>query len=841
MARSREGFRAWSVSVGRTTGSRARHGAVLLVRWAGHQSRRTSQWARAALARAAAGAVGPRPALEALEGRQLLSAVSFHAGVLTLIGDPGIPNSLSVELGNGILGANANGHSRIVNSAAVTRISISGGQKNDFVYINPQIHVPATISTFAGDDTIKGGGGLDSIVAGDGNDLIYGSGTILAGNGNDEIHVGSIGSTVQTGNGNDCVIGGPGNDILATGSGYSTLIGGAGNDTMYGGAHTVYPDLSPGDSVPFLQSKASPAPAPAPVPPPANTGSTVSNGPEDATVTGSNHGDRLAPTPVIQVMGVSGPAEHSVFVHALSSVLGAGTPLTAKYQWNFGDPGSRFNVLPGWNAGHIYSNPGTYTITLAITNEAGRSSTLTTQVVVTASTRRTLYVDAYGNDANSGLSTSQPIRSLARVNALLADNTTVLFRRGEVFSFGDDSITVFGRNIVFSAYGSGAAPVLMKTPGAGKGMFGLTASADQVVIENFTFDSVYKPVGNIANHITATGVFPGGRNITVRNNTFLNMDDAIDAYRSPTGMLVQDNSAPLTTGLRGYLEYIDGTDQVIVGNYVANSTREHILRSTDDPTQRILIAGNNLDNISRNNVDPADFPKTTINVRAGHYFYIAGNTLSDAMIGLGPGPDAPANWSAENIVIDGNTLHNAQIYAGGNVHHLEIRNNLLDIEGMQQIWLRPSDPQYASRMMSDVTIENNTGIGTGPIETFLQLDGNSAAGIVTVRNNFFADPNLLPGYDFAATVVVHAWDTSAFRLFSHNVWAAGAWSYREYPGAVNFVAPILDYRQFRTAAEWNAQPNVQDDQFRQISVSGNSLQVAIDGQMAGAVLPGLLA
>jgi hypothetical protein len=60
-------------------------------------------------------------------------------------------------------------------------------------------------------------------------------------------------------------------------------------------------------------------------------------------------------------------------------------------------------------------------------------------------------------------------------------------------------------------------------------------------------------------------ILAGGRALTIRDNTFLNMGYAINANQNPTGLLVQDNRAPLETGLRDYLVWTQGTDIVIVG------------------------------------------------------------------------------------------------------------------------------------------------------------------------------------------------------------------------------------------------------------------------------------
>jgi hypothetical protein len=58
-------------------------------------------------------------------------------------------------------------------------------------------------------------------------------------------------------------------------------------------------------------------------------------------------------------------------VNALRFPLASGTPLTARYDWDFGDPGSKYNTLTGFNAAHVYEGPGKYTVKLTVTDETG--------------------------------------------------------------------------------------------------------------------------------------------------------------------------------------------------------------------------------------------------------------------------------------------------------------------------------------------------------------------------------------------------------------------------------------------------------------------------------------
>ncbi|HEY2587202.1 MAG TPA: DUF4082 domain-containing protein [Tepidisphaeraceae bacterium] len=575
---------------------------------------------------------------------------------------------------------------------------------------------------------------------------------------------------------------------------------------------------------------------PAPVPPPPVPASPPPP-PPPAVTTAAN-----APTPVINLQGGNGQAEHSIFVNGLNSPLGDGNSNTATYTWNFGDPSSKYNTLTGWNAGHIYDNPGTYTITLTITNDLGVSNTATKQVTVTAANRKTIYVDTNGNDANSGLSPSQAIASPTRLQQVLDglgdNNVTVLFARGETFMV-PGWINVNGTNEVFGAYGSGANPVLMHTTGWSHGVFILTPTASQIVIENLTFDSIYTAQPNWAPDIDATAIYPAGQNITVRNDTFLNLETAMDCYQGPNGLLVENNSAPLITGLRGYFVWMNGTQGVVLGNTVVNSTRQHIMRSNFPTTEDWLIDGNNFTG-NNNPADPGEMEKTTINIRQGDHIDIEGNTLAGATASFGPTDDMSTSANVSWIKFDGNVMNNAAIELHGSVWHTMVSNNLTNLGGYYpQIQLLPTDDM--GRQMQDVTIQNNTGELTGSGGTFIGITGDSPAGVLTIKNNLFASAGGQVGVYNSGSVGIYANSANAVALFSHNVWAPPSGQLANNPGGVNYISAtdgVLGWYNYLTAQQWNSLPNVQDDQFRAVSMpSGLNLQVPIDGQMAGAILP----
>jgi hypothetical protein len=361
-----------------------------------------------------------------------------------------------------------------------------------------------------------------------------------------------------------------------------------------------------------------------------------------------------------------------------------------------------------------------------------------------------------------------------------------------------------------------------------------------VVVENLTFDSIYKPNGNSAGEIIATGIYPAGRNITIRNNTFLNIGTAVDAFQGPSGLLVQDNNAPNLLGLRDYFVWMDGNDEVILGNNVVNSTRQHVLRSSFTTTNRVLIAGNTLANPTNGGGDSADSAKTTINIRAGQYVYVTDNKLSDGTVAIGPDDALPENTVVPWFKFDGNTLNNAQLYIHSSVQHAMIDNNFSNLEYYQQFEIDLGDAGYPSRRMVDITFTHNTGIQQGTIGSMLQIDGDQYSGVITVTDNLFAAPNLQPGNQFATSVMIKANSANAIAWDDNNVWAAPspAFNYWYVPQGVNFIAAGLDPSKFLTASSWNNLSNVGTDSFKSVRVSaGGNLQTSGIGQLIGAVLP----
>ena len=539
-------------------------------------------------------------------------------------------------------------------------------------------------------------------------------------------------------------------------------------------------------------------------------------------MTGSNGGDSTAPTPVITILGASGPQPHTVFVHAIDSILGAGTVLTARYQWNFGDPGSEYNSLTTWEAAHTYNNPGTYTITLTLTNQLGKTRVLSTKVTVATPTYHTIYVDSVnGNDKNNGSVSSQAIQSFTKATAIVNNNTQILFRAGETFNVYNGMSLPFS-NVLIGSYGSGAQPVLMRQTGNGVSILSMFGNSSNIMVQDVTFNSPWSSTSVTAPKIAAEGIFPAGTDITIRRCTFLNLDNAVDEDRNPQGTLIQDCTAPLTTGLRGCFLWAQGTDQVVLGNYVANSTQEHNIRTVQ--TVREFVAYNNLTNLYRStSTKGITTSKGTIDIHRGTYAYVADNWTYDGELRIGPriGPALSPGDITQWCVVEGNHTfaHAFQIYPG--TYDLMVRNNIFSMNtDVADIDINPHNA--AGDNIKDITFANNTGVTIGTAGEFMYIDSGGAAGQLTLENNLWIAPSVIPGQGGTSGIHEVASTPAIFADSSYNVFTMPKTFNAYAAGGINYInTSWLPPKGYYTPKAWNALSFVTDDQFSQTAVSAD--------------------
>jgi PKD repeat protein len=145
-----------------------------------------------------------------------------------------------------------------------------------------------------------------------------------------------------------------------------------------------------------------------------------------------------------------------------------------QYSWDFGDSsagtwttnGKSRNTATGYTAAHVFQAPGTYTVTLTVTDGATSDVHVYEQTITaSAISGTTYYVDSVaGNDSNNGTSTTSAWKTASKAFSSGAKtNAQVLFKRGQTFSFnGSLTISAAGPGII-GAFGTGAKPVLQNS------------------------------------------------------------------------------------------------------------------------------------------------------------------------------------------------------------------------------------------------------------------------------------------------------------------------------------------------------------------------------------------
>ena len=529
---------------------------------------------------------------------------------------------------------------------------------------------------------------------------------------------------------------------------------------------------------------------------------------------------------VLTAMQTSVTTGEAINVSAIQSTLNHGSPLTADYRWDFGDPAGQHNSLIGFNAGHVYDQAGIYTITLTLTDDNGAISTATTQATIAADTRVAYYVDGInGSDANSGISPDHPLKTVDKGFSLFGSNTEIFLCRNQVYPV-TTTLWFNGHDQLLGAYGVGTAPSLMFAPVDGsQAILFVGTDCWNITIQDLAFDSPNAVTAGPADDLNSYAVWAGGSNLVVRRNTFLNVGDAINGTLQPQGVVVENNQAPLLKGVRGYLTWVDGSGWTITGNQMTNTTRAHCVRINDDDVVGVLVSGNDLTKQYPDD-DEAEAQKTTVDTRIGHFVYVTNNLLHSSTFAISPSPGQTPDQQATWVVYANNYVDGAQLVIDEVGHHVMIRDNVFNISGTGQIAVTPSGPFGT---IEDLMIFNNTGINTGTDGNFINVFGSAPAGSILLSSNAYLAPNLRIGYGWDSAVWINAVDTKGFSLIVHNIWP-GTHRGSPSPNAVNYLSKV----GFMTTQSWDSLFNVRNDKFTDLSLPKTGYLLHYDGVTAGA-------
>jgi hypothetical protein len=713
---------------------------------------------------------------------------TLNNGTLTIVGLTSGVNVVNIVNLNGSLTVVAGATRTTFTTSNVKKIVANGGSAADYIAVDSSLAIPASINGGGGDDTIVSSGGNDTINGGDGNDRI------------------------TTQGGTDYVASGAGNDIAYLGSGNDTITGDAGTDRIDGSSGT--------DTASSSEYSVS-----------IETSGTVTPPPTDPTPTdptptdpGPTNPSASTPNPVISAMTRSLVVGQSLFVNGLSSSYGNGNQDTAHFEWNFGDTGSEFNTLVGFNAGHVYAKAGTYTVTLKLWNERMGFKQTSITVNVAAAGRTAIYVSNSGSDSSSGGSTGSPVKTAARAFALARgkSNVDILFDGGDTFGVSDGQL-IGGSNIRVGSYGSGKATLKWTGPRNGDAILTIVRGSVGCIVENLNIDTIYPGPDSDRSGIPV-GVDVIGEQSVIRNLTFLNIGYAIQTNKLPTGVMVLDCNSPNLYGLRNYLLWAQGEDFVVLGNKAVNSTNEHPIRVFG--VDRMLIAYNDLANPQAYSWETS---KTALNIQKGNDVYVYGNTLRGPRWQIGPlgGADSLNDKAGRlnDIVVENNKIFNTQVEIVHGVSNLYIRNNVFDFSGGNALRVDGYDSTY-QRGVNNLQIANNTFVNDSSQGRLLAVLGK-VNGIRLVNNLYRAD-DIYMGTNGTAVIWVNGASLmSSFTEVSNNVWPVpnvSQYVASRTPGGTGIMIlseAVGDLANYYNINRWNALSQVDDDFQDDVTLAGN--------------------
>lgn len=521
--------------------------------------------------------------------------------------------------------------------------------------------------------------------------------------------------------------------------------------------------------------------------------------------------------PTVEITG--GDAPFAVHLTGSES-LDPTTLRDTRIRWDFGDPAGRFNQIDGYNAAHVFDAAGTYAITRTIESPAG-TSRVRVMLEVKPAARSVVYVSADGNDAADGSSPERAFKTWSRAVGTLGSNVEVRFRRGDTFTL-DRAVVVRGDNVRLTSYGDAEKqrPMLVVERQL-LGHFTFEVSGKRFAVDGLAFDANY--FGNDLGKANLPDLFhPSGTGgMVIRDCAFHNVNTVVNGNAQPKGVLLLDNELPLETGLRSYFAWVEGSNWTILGNRVANSTREHIVRVGGNGGERVNIQFNDFNNLDRreiaNNPDKSDTAKAALNIQKGRTLYAAHNWLRGAN-GVGPlgGADGKADKAGRWVgaVVEYNRV-DGFLEVNHGLSFATYRNNVLRIDDSIAFPVGGFDQSYG-RGVSDIWIERNVVINAGKTGKFLAVQ--AGATNLRVNGNVFIAPNLVTGAYESAAIFTREPDLRAFAEIGGNVWPTA----RPNPWAQNGIHYVAaswgEQAGYRDAAEWNAmRPPVNGDRFENLT------------------------
>jgi hypothetical protein len=434
---------------------------------------------------------------------------------------------------------------------------------------------------------------------------------------------------------------------------------------------------------------------------------------------------QAAVTPQLGLSRTTGVAPLAVFVDATTTAgLDGGDYVNANFAWNFDrdgvDPTGKYTVTRGFVAAHVYENPGTYTVELAVHDRLGATATATAQVVVSAFSGTTYYVATGGSNAAAGTSMTAPLATpdyaFQQKGGL---NTRILLRRGDRFTVPAISIDNKAGPAIVGSYTdpnrpSTELPILF-CENDGWGMFNVGGTTS-----DWRFMEIHlRATTDNRDAVPSQGGV--GTGSSTANLLFLRMEvDSVSRGAMNCGATQYSFVFDCYCHDYGaYMTYASTVNRLaIVGNV---SRRKGVNTAmTGSPEHLIRFQGGSKAFIAYNDAAEGRSNYDEITMRGStSQSYILQNRF-DQMLTIQPQNSTSAEYQTY-CVADGNLLRSGGIIV--TAKHVAVRNNLLHNNGISL----SSHPLVG--MSDDVTILNNSLYG------YVNDMASGSATNVVIKNN----------------------------------------------------------------------------------------------------------
>ncbi len=301
-------------------------------------------------------------------------------------------------------------------------------------------------------------------------------------------------------------------------------------------------------------------------------------------------------------------------------------------------------------------------------------------------------------------------------------------------------------------------------------------------------------------------------------------------------MLVQDNSSPSPTALSAYFYFVGGNEIVVLGNTVADSVGEAVLRVGG--ANDIEIADNNFTEVP--GFGTTSGGKNILSIQEGTFAYIYHNTLNTDPVEIGPigTSNAVTDGIFTDAVFDSNTLINgAGFVIDPNTQEAMFKDNVVIGNGNTGFTVGAQEISGAINwQVQNIWIQNNTvtdpnGIWGG----FLSVNDGEAAGI-HIDNNLFVDPGFEIG-DGQAFIKTDNDDMNSFAEIKDNVWSVPSSVAGFAQGGYFFESSDPSAQAgWLTPAEWEATGIPTGDVYQNVTL-GSTYSVTMNGLTYGSDLP----